>query len=71
MSVKDMGEFREKRAKEKFERDEAACQFIIDMWREAVEKERYLPWELSIKLIEQIMLDHGIRMGDLAKNRLP
>lgn len=71
MSVKDIVEFREKRAKEKFEREEASCQFIMDMWYEAVDKERYLPWELSIKLIEQIMLDHGITLGDLAKNRLP
>jgi hypothetical protein len=69
MSVTQMSEFRERQMREQFERAETASQFIMDMWYEAVDKERYLPWELSIKLIEQIMVDHGITLQDLAGNQ--
>ena len=66
MSVTRMNEFRDRQIREKFEQDEAAGKFVMDMWYEAVDKERYLPRELSLKLIEQIMLDHGITLQDLA-----
>jgi len=69
MSVTQMSEFRDRRIQEQFERADTAGQFIMEMWYEAVDKERYLPWELSIKLIEQIMVDHGITLQDLAGNQ--
>ncbi len=67
MSVQKISEFREKQEQRKFEEQIAADDFMMYMWQEAVDKERYLPRELSIKLIEQIMLDHGINLQDLSE----
>lgn len=67
MSVTQIEDFREKQGRQKFEKEKAAGQFTMDMWYEAVEKERYLPWQLAIKLIEQIMVDHGITLKDLSE----
>ncbi len=66
MGVTRMSDFRDRQVREHYEQMETTGRFIMDMWYEAVDKERYLPRELSIKLIEQIMLDHGIMLQDLA-----
>lgn len=67
MSVTQIEDFRQKQEREKFERERAAGRFTMDMWQEAVEKERYLPRQLAVKLIEQIMIDHGITLKDLSE----
>lgn len=61
MRVENLSEFRKERAQREFQKEMETSEFILDMWYEATDKERYLPRELAIKLIEQIMLDHGIR----------
>jgi hypothetical protein len=48
--------------------DEAkASQFTIETFQEAIDAARYLPRVLAIKLIEQVMLDHGLEPMDVVE----
>lgn len=37
----------------------------MDAWSAAVDNSRYLPWQMAVKLIQQIMIDHGIKTEDI------
>jgi hypothetical protein len=50
--------------------DEAkASEFTVETYRAAIDAARYLPRVLAIKLIEQVMLDHGLDPTEVAKCR--
>ncbi len=56
---------KEKQDQEQREQTEKAYEFTFQAWNVAVEHSRFLPQKMAIKLIEQIVYDHGIRADDL------
>lgn len=64
MGVVIMGKFGE-RGEEALVQEPEISKFTLEAFQSAVEQERYLPWDLAVTLVRQIMIDHGIQLKDL------
>ena len=71
MRVLSFEKLKEKRNREQDRRRIEATQFVVDAWNIAVEHERFLPKELALKLVRQIMVDHGIKVKELKSGSHP
>jgi hypothetical protein len=60
-----VGKFGADRKRELCEEQEEVSQFTLEAFKAAVEQERYLPWNLAVILVRQVMIDHGIKLEDL------
>jgi hypothetical protein len=60
-----VGNFGADRKAASIEKQAEVSQFTLEAFKAAVEQERYLPWNLAVTLIRQIMIDHGIGVEDL------
>ncbi len=47
--------------------NEEALEFTYSAWQIAVEHSRFLPRDMALKLIQQIVYDHGVRIDELKK----
>ena len=47
--------------------NEEALEFTYSAWQIAVEHSRFLPRDMALKLIQQIVYDHGMGLDELKK----
>lgn len=47
--------------------NEEALEFTYSAWQIAVEHSRFLPRDMALKLIQQIVYDHGMRIEEIKK----
>jgi hypothetical protein len=65
MGVVVVGKFGLNRREAFLEEQAELSPFTMEAFKTAVEQERYLPWNLAVTLVRQIMIDHGIRLEDV------
>ncbi len=67
MKIVSLEKSRKKRDEQRHQKDLEAASFTANVWNIAVDHERYLPRKLAIKLIHQIMMDHGIEVREMTE----